>query len=116
MEGGIIERYGSGIQRIKKECLSHGVIEPKFEEFQHGFMVTLYKEKRVGGINKVYEFIRQNPSAKAHDIAKTMLLTQRTTERLLQQLKDEGKIEFHGSKKTGGYCIISTIDKKVDKE
>jgi len=44
-EAGIIERYGSGISRIKNECKIHGVIEPKFEEFVHGFRVILYKEK-----------------------------------------------------------------------
>ena len=44
-EAGIIERYGSGISRIKAECKVHGVIEPIFEEFVHGFRVTLFKEK-----------------------------------------------------------------------
>lgn len=42
-EVGIIERYGSGIARIKKECKNHGIKEPLFEEFQHGFRVTLFK-------------------------------------------------------------------------
>ena len=46
-EAGIIERYGSGIARIKNECKNHGVIEPKFEEFVHGFRVIVYKEKLV---------------------------------------------------------------------
>ena len=44
-EAGIIERYGSGINRIKAECEAHGVVEPLFEEFVHGFRVTLFKEK-----------------------------------------------------------------------
>jgi ATP-dependent DNA helicase RecG len=42
---GDIEKYGSGIKRIKDECLAHGVVEPLFEEFVHGFRVILYKEK-----------------------------------------------------------------------
>ncbi len=42
-EVGIIERYGSGIARIKKECQHHAIKEPVFEEFQHGFRVTLFK-------------------------------------------------------------------------
>ncbi|MCF6253751.1 MAG: putative DNA binding domain-containing protein [Thiomicrorhabdus sp.] len=44
-EAGIIERYGSGIKRIQQSCLTHGVVEPKLEKFQHGFRVTLYKER-----------------------------------------------------------------------
>lgn len=70
-EAGIIEQYGSGIKRIKDECKQHGVIEPKFEEFVHGFRVTLYKEKlqniNVGvdvGVNEVLEYIRINQPVK----------------------------------------------------
>ena len=43
-ECGLIEKYGSGIGRIKKFCKEHNIIEPKFEEIQKGFQVTLYKE------------------------------------------------------------------------
>lgn len=49
-EAGIIERYGSGIARIQKLCQVHGVVAPKFEEFQHGFKVTVYKEKLEGAV------------------------------------------------------------------
>ena len=69
-ECGLIEKYGSGIGRIKKFCKVHNIIEPKFEEMQKGFQVT-----------------------------------QRTVERWIKQLKDEGKIEFIGASKTGGYCV-----------
>lgn len=42
-EAGIIERYGSGITRIGAICEAYGGVIPKFEEFQHGFRVTLFK-------------------------------------------------------------------------
>ena len=44
-ECGLIEKYGSGIARIKKFCKEHNILTPKFEEIQKGFQVTLYKEK-----------------------------------------------------------------------
>jgi len=44
-ECGLIEKYGSGIGRIKKFCKEHRIIEPKFQEIQKGFQVTLYKKR-----------------------------------------------------------------------
>jgi len=110
-EAGVIERYGSGIQRIKDECKIHGVVEPKFEEFVHGFRVTLYKKKTDGGVNggvsggvdNLLEFIVKNPNLKANNISDNMNIPLRTIQRDLKQLKDEDKIEFRGSPKSGGY-------------
>jgi predicted HTH transcriptional regulator len=39
-EAGIIERYGSGIARIKNECKAHGVIEPK-SEFSRNVLILM---------------------------------------------------------------------------
>ena len=113
-ECGLIEKYGSGIKRIRKVCFEHGIKEPVFENFQHGFRVTIYKDKIYGGINGginggiklVSDFIKANPGAKAGDIVNGLNIPQRTVERILRKLKDEGKIEFKGSKKTGGYFLI----------
>ncbi len=44
-EVGLIERYGSGIQRILNICSDYGVIPPVFKESSNGFSVTLFKEK-----------------------------------------------------------------------
>jgi ATP-dependent DNA helicase RecG len=37
-----IERYGTGIRRIKNYFKEYGSPEPRFENFQHGFMVTVF--------------------------------------------------------------------------
>lgn len=42
-EAGKIEKYGSGIKRIIDAFVAHGLPIPEFEEFQHGFRVTIYK-------------------------------------------------------------------------
>jgi len=39
-EAGIIERYGSGIARIKNECKAHGVIEAK-SEFSRNVLILM---------------------------------------------------------------------------
>jgi len=108
-EAGIIERYGSGISRIKNECKIHGVIEPKFEEFVHGFRVVLYKEKLQNdnvGTNELYNFIKENQPIRISHIKEYFnQVTTRTLERWIKKLKDENRIEFRGSKKTGGYYV-----------
>jgi len=102
-DAGIIERYGSGIERIKNGCKIQGIAEPKFEEFAHGFRVILYKEKDVG-INELYDFTKENQPIRISHITKYFnQVTARTLERWIKKLKDEDKIEFRGSKKTGGY-------------
>jgi len=108
-EAGIIERYGSGIARIKNECKIHGVIEPKFEEFVHGFRVILYKEKLQNdnvGTNELYYFIKENQPIRTLHIKEYFnQVTTRTLERWIKKLRDENKIEFRGSKKMGGYYV-----------
>lgn len=41
---GLIERYGSGIQRMIDACESAGLAKPEFQEVSGGFMVTLRKD------------------------------------------------------------------------
>lgn len=55
------------------------------------------------------EFIKTNPNFKANEISDNIQIPLRTVERWLKQLKDENKIEFRGSPKTGGYW---SLDKK----
>ncbi|MBU1666998.1 putative DNA binding domain-containing protein [bacterium] len=120
-EAGIIERYGSGIGRIKNECKLHGVIEPIFEEFVHGFRVVLFKEKQDGvingvingvvngvvneGIDSLYDFIKKHPNQKANIISEKLGIPLRTIQRWLKELKVEEKIEFKGAPKIGGYFV-----------
>lgn len=44
-EIGLIERYGSGIMRVRKICRDYGIKDPSFKEVSQGFQVVLYKEK-----------------------------------------------------------------------
>jgi ATP-dependent DNA helicase RecG len=45
-ELGMIEQWGSGIQRMTRACLETGLDEPEFEEIGLHFRVTLYRESR----------------------------------------------------------------------
>src|SRR3989304_9082555 len=41
---GLIERYGSGINRILNAFKDYGLPPPEFKEMTPGFMVTVYKK------------------------------------------------------------------------
>jgi ATP-dependent DNA helicase RecG len=117
-ETGMIERYGSGIKRIKNACRAHNIKEPVFEEFQHGFRVIMFNERVSEGVSEgvnegvnggaggLYALILQYPNHRAPFFAETINTSIKNIERWLTQLKKEKKVEFRGPSKTGGYFAI----------
>ena len=114
-EAGIIEKYGSGIQRITNAFISYGLQEPVFEEFQNGFRVTVFNNTNTNindasvneGLNSMLTAIIQNPAVQAKQLSN--ILEDRplkTIERQIKSLTDKGYIERKGSKKTGGYYVV----------
>ena len=116
-ECGLIEKYGSGIARIRKLCKEHRLKTPKFEEIQKGFKVTVYKEVLnqetndgvgggvSGGVNDLLDVISKHPGLKTKELSSQIDIPLRTIERWLKHLKDEDKVEFKGPPKTGGYYV-----------
>ena len=54
----------------------------------------------------VYSYIRRHPDCKASEISSSLQIPTGSLNRTLKQLKDEGLIEYSGSKKTGGYRVV----------
>ena len=114
------EKYGSGYARVREEIASYPTMKLEYEEMGNGYLVTISYEKQkvssdenvgvnVGvnvGANEVFECIKTYQPIKANVIADNFPdVTQRTIERYIKLLKDEEKIEFKGSPKTGGYVV-----------
>ncbi|MDR0931787.1 MAG: winged helix-turn-helix domain-containing protein [Victivallales bacterium] len=60
------------------------------------------------GVNvgvQILEYLRLNPGCRANAIANAIGTTTRTVERHIRQLREQGKIEFRGAPKTGGYYL-----------
>ena len=60
------------------------------------------------GVNvgvKILAYIRLHPGCRANAIADAVGTSTRTVERYIRQLREQGKIEFRGVPKTGGYYI-----------
>ena len=53
----------------------------------------------------MYDYIKKNPGQKAGSIADILNIPMRTAQRRIKKLKDNDKIKFIGSSKTGGYYV-----------
>ena len=53
--------------------------------------------------DRVYGYIRQSPGVRSGMIADKFAVSERTAERCLQELKRQGRIEFRGAPRNGGY-------------
>lgn len=110
------EKYGSGYARVREEIASYPTMKLEYEEMGNGYLVTIsYEKQKVssivnggvnGGVNELLEFIKNNPNLRANEISEQAKRPLRTIQRWLKQLKDEEKIVFKGSPKTGGYVTI----------
>ena len=55
----------------------------------------------------LYAFISEHPGCSAAEIKKNRSISLSTVNRILADLKKEGRIEYVGSKKTGGYYLVN---------
>ena len=54
-------------------------------------------------MDRVLLFIQGHPGLRAKGLSEALGIPQRTLERHLRQLRQEGKIEFRGAPRSGGY-------------
>ncbi len=114
---GQIERWGRGINKIKTECKKDGISKPFFRNkgifFEVKFVRNqIYTDANVGinvGINevqtKILALIRENPSVTIPELAEKVGIVNRSVERNLKFLKDNGIIEREGTKKKGKWLV-----------
>ena len=113
-KAGFIENWGRGTLNVIDECLAYGLPKPTYENDWGAVKVTFYKKQEhktddVGtnvGIKELYEFIEIYQPTRVSMIKEHFdNITTRTLERWIKKLKDENKIEYKGSKRTGGYFV-----------
>ena len=103
---GFIENWGRGTTSIINECLDYGLPKATFEYEWTAVVITFYKKQivieKTGGITEVENFIIKNENLSAIELSEKLEIPLRTTQRWIKELKDKNKIEYRGSKKTGG--------------
>lgn len=120
----IIEKWGSGIPRILRECNEYGLPEPEFIDFDGDFRVNMYRQlpekdwshtddtKRdtndtiSENDTKVLNLIRENPSITQAELKEKLQVSIVTVKRLMADLQKRGLIERQGSSRKGKWIII----------
>lgn len=112
----LVEQLGSGVPRIlqsyAEDCFvfSDNFIRMVFPALENAFIIPNLvggvSGGVSGGVKLLLNYIEKNPGVKASKISQEFDLPQRTVERWLKKLKEEKKIEYKGSAKTGGYWRV----------
>jgi len=120
----IIEKWGSGIPRILRECSEYGLPEPEFIDFDGDFRVNMYRQlpekdwshtddtKRdtndtiSENDTKILNLIKENPSITQAELKEKLQVSIVTVKRLMADLQKRGLIERQGSSRKGKWIII----------
>jgi ATP-dependent DNA helicase RecG len=91
----LIEQWGSGLNRMNKICLQHGLTPPKFEELDLFFRVTLYPKMAKTILQQpwytpIFEHIQKYGKISALEADKIWKVTRKTANQRLKQLCKEG--------------------------
>ena len=107
-ELGLIEQWGSGIQRMAKACKEAGLPEPILEEVGAGFKVTLgltpTKEFEISALDqKILGLLESRGGMSTSQIAKEIKRSTRTARERIKRLIGRGLVtEFASSAKDPG--------------
>jgi ATP-dependent DNA helicase RecG len=116
-----IEQWGSGLRRIIKECTQRGLEEPKFEELNNQFRVTLYANKKGALVakkkisvdfelweNELVRYLKKKKKISTKEAATLWNVTARAARTRLGKLFDAGVIQKTGTSSRdpqGGYVL-----------
>ena len=119
-----IENYASGVRRIFKDYIGFDK-QPEYSISDNGIIVTLYNmnynEAQNDGINEeinvgqklnteerkkiILKLIEENEKISIQQLVENIEVSKSTVERDLKELKEENKIKYIGSRKSGKWII-----------
>ena len=124
---GIIEQWGTGIQRMIQGCREYGVREPEFIDMGDAFRVNFYRSGTETGIEnsktgteinqmsflntlseterKILEFIMEDTGITQKEIAQKMDMSQNGIRYAMDKLKERGILEREGATPRGRWII-----------
>lgn len=115
----IIEKWGSGIPRIIRECKEYGLPEPEFLDFDGDFRVNMFRKttSAANGISDTkndtndtnetiaLRLICENPSITQKEMKEKMGVSLVTVKRLMSDLQKRGRIQRKGSSRSGTWQV-----------
>jgi predicted HTH transcriptional regulator len=101
-ELGLIEQWGSGIQRLTEACMQAGLPSPLLEEIGSGFRVTFLRggdvHPKLDDLDQaILDFVGRSPSASMSQIAQQIQRTSRTARTRVNHLVELGLLAAIGS-------------------
>lgn len=121
----IIEKWGTGIPRIFRECREYGLPDPELIDFDGDFRVNMYRNiaidysprvndrvndkvnDRVNEIEeKILKFIDNDPAITITQLSMELELSRKTIAAKLKTLKEKKMIERVGSSRKGYWKIL----------
>ena len=93
----LIEKWGSGIQRIISSCKEAGLLQPKFEEIGMRFRVTLYRTQIQPALldtveTHIINALKTNGNLSTKDLAIKMNLSTRTVRTYLLRMIEKHQV------------------------
>jgi ATP-dependent DNA helicase RecG len=116
---GLIEKYGSGIQRIVNHFKEAGLAAPQFTNISDGFMVTVFSKNVIENVTEnvtenrkvlIIEMIRNDNRISTTEIAEKLKVARRTVARDIENMKLNGVLKRIGPDKGGHWQIINKSD------
>lgn len=116
-ELGLIEQWGTGLNKIIDACKQHGLATPLFQEINNHFMVTIYS----GSANtktvrpwqqKIIEHIKVHGRISAKEAAVLWKINIRTTREKMKQLINDGIIQRIGTSAKDPYAVYILAEGK----
>lgn len=121
----IIEKWGTGIPRIFRECREYGLPDPELIDFDGDFRVNMYRNTaidysprvndrvndkvndRVNEIEeKILKFVDNDPAITITQLSMELELSRKTIAAKLKTLKEKKMIERVGSSRKGYWKIL----------
>ena len=116
----IIEKWGSGIPRIIRECQEYGIPEPELIDFDGDFRINMYRQPSliqagtIGTIigikvtspeERVLTIMKQNARVTQKELQKELGNSLRTIKRMIAELQDKGYIVRRGNNRSGKWIV-----------
>lgn len=121
----IIEKWGSGIPRIIRECQEYGLPEPELIDFDGDFRINMYRQPSliqagtIGTIigikvtspeERVLTIMKQNARVTQKELQKELGNSLRTIKRMIAELQDKGYIVIRyivrrGNNRSGEWIV-----------
>jgi ATP-dependent DNA helicase RecG len=134
---GLIEKYGSGIQRIVGYFKDANLPMPDFRNISDGFMVTVFSDIPVIVTNndpnndpdndpdngpdngpekrllQILDLIKKDHKVLLQELSEKIKVSKRTIRRDIEKLKTQNKLKRIGNEKTGHWQIIQDPDNLI---